>query len=64
MDAVQQWRYKPTLLNGDPVEVDTTISVVFTLGRISRAAVRVRSRDSELSGNRNSDRQNIAAVIV
>jgi periplasmic protein TonB len=32
MDAVRQWRYQPTLLNGDPVEVDTTISVVFTLG--------------------------------
>jgi len=23
MDAVQQWKYKPTLLNGEPVEVDT-----------------------------------------
>jgi TonB family protein len=32
MDAVRQWRYKPTLLNGSPIEVDTTISVVFTLG--------------------------------
>jgi TonB family protein len=32
MDAVKKWRYKPTLLNGDPVEVDTTISVVYTLG--------------------------------
>jgi protein TonB len=32
MDAVKMWRYKPTLLNGEPVEVDTTISVVFTLG--------------------------------
>lgn len=32
MDAVSQWRYRPTLLNGDAVEVDTTISVVFTLG--------------------------------
>jgi len=32
MDAVKQWRYRPTLLNGEPVEVDTTISVVFTLG--------------------------------
>ena len=31
MDAVRQWRYAPTLLNGEPVEVDTTISVVFTL---------------------------------
>jgi len=32
MDAVRQWRYKPTTLNGRAVEVDTTISVVFTLG--------------------------------
>jgi protein TonB len=32
MDAVREWRYQPTLLNGDPVEVDTTISVVFTFG--------------------------------
>jgi protein TonB len=32
MDAVSQWRYKPTMLNGEPVEVDTTISVVFSLG--------------------------------
>jgi protein TonB len=32
MDAVRQWRYQPTLLNQEPVEVDTTISVIFTLG--------------------------------
>jgi len=32
MDAVSQWRYRPTMLNGEPVEVDTTVSVVFTLG--------------------------------
>lgn len=31
LDAVRQWRYRPTLLNGDPVEVDTTIDVIFTL---------------------------------
>ena len=30
-DAVRQWRYQPTLLNGEPVEVVTTIDVVFTL---------------------------------
>ncbi len=30
-DAVVQYRYKPTLLNGAPVIVDTTIDVVFTL---------------------------------
>jgi len=28
-DAVMQWRYKPTLMDGVPVEVDTTVSVVF-----------------------------------
>jgi protein TonB len=32
LDAVKQWRYKPTQLNGDPVEVDTTITVTFTIG--------------------------------
>jgi TonB family protein len=31
MDAVKQWRYQPTLLNGNPVEVLTTISVNFRL---------------------------------
>jgi TonB family protein len=29
--AVGQWRYSPTLLNGEPVEVDTTIDVIFSL---------------------------------
>jgi TonB family protein len=32
-DAVQKWRYRPTLFNGEPIEVDTTISVIFTLNR-------------------------------
>jgi protein TonB len=32
LDAVKQWRYRPTQLNGDPVEVDTTIQVTFTMG--------------------------------
>ena len=31
MEAVKQWVYKPTLLNGEPVEVLTTIDVNFTL---------------------------------
>jgi len=31
MDAVKEWRYRPALLNGEPVEVDTTINVVFHL---------------------------------
>ncbi|HKW63011.1 MAG TPA: M56 family metallopeptidase [Candidatus Acidoferrum sp.] len=31
VEAVSQWRYQPTLLNGEPVEIDTTIQVKFTL---------------------------------
>jgi TonB family protein len=33
MDAVRQWVYKPTLLNGQPVEVMTEIDVNFTLSQ-------------------------------
>jgi len=29
--AVKRWRYRPTLLNGQPVEVDTFITVIYTL---------------------------------
>ncbi|HXN63706.1 MAG TPA: energy transducer TonB [Candidatus Acidoferrales bacterium] len=32
MDAVRQFRYSPTLLNNEPVAVDTTIDVIFNLG--------------------------------
>jgi TonB family protein len=31
VDAVRQWVYKPTLLNGEPVEVITTVTVNFSL---------------------------------
>ena len=31
IDAVRQWQYQSTLLNGQPVEVDTQIDVVFAL---------------------------------
>ncbi|MDA0206179.1 MAG: energy transducer TonB [Acidobacteria bacterium] len=33
VDAVKQWRYRPTVLNGKPVPVNTQIDVNFTLGR-------------------------------
>lgn len=29
MDAVKQWKYKPYLLNGEPVEVETTVKIIF-----------------------------------
>ena len=31
IDAVKQWKYRPYLLNGEPVEVDTEVLVNFTL---------------------------------
>jgi protein TonB len=31
MDAVKQWKYKPYFLNGEPVEVETTVTVNFNL---------------------------------
>jgi protein TonB len=33
LDAVRQWVYQPTLLNGQPVEVVTQIDVSFTLAQ-------------------------------
>lgn len=33
MDAVKQWKYRPYVLNGTPVEVDTQITVNFTLSQ-------------------------------
>jgi len=33
LDAVSAWRYRPFLLNGEPVAVETTVNVVFNLGR-------------------------------
>jgi periplasmic protein TonB len=33
LDAVRQWKYQATTLNGEPVEVDTTIDVIFSLNQ-------------------------------
>ena len=33
IDAVKQWRYRPYLLNGEPIEVDSRITINFTLSR-------------------------------
>ena len=32
IDAVKNWRYRPYLLNDQPVEVETTVNVIFKLG--------------------------------
>jgi protein TonB len=31
VDAVRQWRYRPYVLNGEPVEVETEVKVNFIL---------------------------------
>jgi protein TonB len=33
LDAVRQWRYRPTVLNGEAVEIDTFISVIYNMDR-------------------------------
>jgi protein TonB len=33
VDAVRQWQYAPTYLNGEPVEIKTTVDVNFTLNQ-------------------------------
>jgi protein TonB len=33
IDAVRQWRYRPYLLNGEAIEVDTQVTVNFILAR-------------------------------
>ena len=33
VDAVRQWKYRPTLLNGEPVEVVTTVTVKFSFSQ-------------------------------
>lgn len=32
IDAVREWKYRPYILDGEPVEVDTTVTVNFVLG--------------------------------
>jgi len=34
IDAVRQWRYRPYILNSEPIEVETQITVNFVLGGI------------------------------
>jgi protein TonB len=33
LDAVRQWKYRPYYLNGEPVEVETQVTVNFVLNR-------------------------------
>jgi protein TonB len=46
VDAVKQWQYKPFAVNGQPVDVETTIEVVFALDR-SQSSGRGKTRASD-----------------
>ncbi len=54
IQAVSQWRYSPYILNGDPIEVETQITVNFTLGGISQSALHAEreTRSLQLAGRR------------
>jgi hypothetical protein len=48
MDAVKSWRYRPYLLNNEPVEVETTVNVIFTLGGMTNFLAPCRTLEREL----------------
>lgn len=50
MDAVRQWRYRPALLNGMPIEIITTITVDFKLQTNPAAQARPVQRDADAPG--------------
>ena len=47
IDAVRSWRYKPYRLNGEPVEVETTVNVVFNLGNSSELEIYLCSESED-----------------
>jgi TonB family protein len=44
LEALQQWKYRPYLLNGEPTEVDTTITVNYSLPAEKPAAAEAPSK--------------------
>jgi len=55
MDAIKQWRYKPYLLNGEPVIVQTTINVNFALSGDASGAPLSVSHAANAAENVSSD---------
>jgi len=47
IEAVRQWRYRPTTLNGEPFEVDTTVRVVFAFDKHGRLKPQPNASKSE-----------------
>jgi len=55
IEAVKQWKYKPYLVNGDPVEVATTVTVNFTLSGKSSAEGVVGDAPGEVTSSHPED---------
>jgi TonB family protein len=51
LDAVKKWRYEPVLLNGEAVEVDTTIDVIYALNQDSPAPPLMGTVDPQLKAD-------------
>ncbi|HEY5254988.1 MAG TPA: energy transducer TonB [Acidobacteriaceae bacterium] len=49
IDAVLRWEYHPTIFRGVPVEVDTTVTVVFTMGSKKEKAAAEAAAQKELA---------------
>lgn len=60
VEAVKQWVYKPFLLNGEPVAVDTTITVNYSLDNSPHGS---NSADERSSGPAPSSADNLAADV-
>jgi TonB family protein len=52
VDAVRQWLFKPTLLNGDPVEVDTTVTIVFSNAGLASRQLARKNQNSVVTETR------------
>lgn len=59
IEAVKQWVYKPYLLNGEPVEVDTTITVNYSLDNPPQFVSRLQSA----ADNTNEDAYQIGGSV-
>jgi TonB family protein len=63
LDAVKQWTYKPYLLNGQPVEVDTTITVNYSLADPPPTA-KAEQEYRELLASQRTIGGNVSAPVV
>lgn len=51
LDAVRKWQYQPVLLNGEAVEVDTTIDVIYALNQDSAGLASSATVDPQLKAD-------------